>query len=191
MRSISEISFAPHRPYAAIQLEQSPTIQSISVTRSQWTQISGPGELTFSDTETGTPTITASVDGKYTFSITATNEVGGTSTKIFTLVYDSTKPSTPSAVTVASHSNLSSVSVSYMAGSDMNFSTDNVKACTASNCLMGCLAETQDLASPVTVGSLVNGSAYYIRELMEKIEFSMDGPRLRFEKSTIISTAAA
>jgi hypothetical protein len=29
------------------------------------------------------------------------------------------------------------------------------------------------------------------RELMEKIEFSMDGPRLRFEKSAIISTAAA
>ena len=69
----------------------------------------------------------------------------------------------PSAVTTTDPIAVSfgDVVVNWTGGSDSNFSTFNVKACTNSDCATGCLAPVADAASPATLSGLVDDTAYY------------------------------
>lgn len=58
----------------------------------QWSQISGPGIITFSDLSLINPTISADLDGEYTIRMTVTDLAGNTSFDEFSLVWDTTPP---------------------------------------------------------------------------------------------------
>lgn len=120
----------------------------------------GSGASIEADTK-AMPRLVGAKDGTYTAVLTVTDENGNTTSQSFQIT-SRKNPAAPSGVAVVPYSKSSSVSVSYIAGSDTDFNTHNVKACTASDCSTGCLSATHDLASPVTVSSLVNGTAYYI-----------------------------
>jgi len=76
---------------------------------------------------------------------------------------DVTNPSAPGTGTITggAHQNISDLEVSFTNGSDTNFSTHNVKACTNAACSTGCVGETTDSASPATISGLLDGSTYY------------------------------
>ncbi|AFM14722.1 Ig-like domain-containing protein [Turneriella parva] len=80
-----------------------------------------------------------------------------------TFVIDTTNPTAPAAITPPAYTNSTTATgVTYTNGADANFSTHNVRACTSNDCATGCLTATTDVASPVDVSGLSNGTAYYI-----------------------------
>lgn len=57
-----------------------------------WSMTSGPGTITFSNSTIEDPVISASVDGSYVVTVTATDQAGNTSSDSFTLLWDTTAP---------------------------------------------------------------------------------------------------
>lgn len=78
-----------------------------------------------------------------------------------TLRIDTTNPTAPASITVPAYSLTTSMTFTYTNGTDANFSTHNIKACTSNNCSTGCSGTTTDTSSPSTISSLSNGSSYY------------------------------
>ena len=57
-----------------------------------WTQVSGPGTVTFGSANSTTTTISANTDGTYIIRLTVTDNAGNTSNATFTLTWDTTAP---------------------------------------------------------------------------------------------------
>ncbi|RYZ57248.1 MAG: hypothetical protein EOP07_10440, partial [Proteobacteria bacterium] len=77
------------------------------------------------------------------------------------LIIDTTNPSGPSSVGFAfSTSTTASVSMSWALSTDTNFSTHNVKLCTANDCSTGCIMATTSATSPKSLTG-ASGSTYY------------------------------
>lgn len=76
------------------------------------------------------------------------------------LVIDTTNPTAPSGVSIPVSSTSTTVSITYTSGSDTNFSTHNVKACTNAGCTIACVGAVTDSASPAIIGIPTNGTYY-------------------------------
>ena len=116
--------------------------------------------------DTGTPgAISSLLDGSTYYACIQTKDLAtNTSNWVAsagTILIDTTNPTDPASVSVPLYSNSTTVSVTFTNSTDANFSTHNVKACTSNDCSTGCLTAITDAASPASLGSLVNGTAYY------------------------------
>ena len=67
----------------------------------------------------------------------------------------------PSSVTVPASSATLTVDVNFSVGTDANFDTHNIKACTDSACSVGCTAETQSVSSPASAVLFGDSNSYY------------------------------
>ena len=112
-------------------------------------------------------TLSSLPDGNSYICIQTENTLGLTSDFVSgatAINVDTVAPTSPSAITVTSSNptNGNSVSFTYTAGSDANFSTNRVKACTDSDCSVLCVDEHTDLMSPETITGLAADTAYYV-----------------------------
>ena len=89
----------------------------------------------------------------------ATNSLGDNKA----LVVDTTNPGAPGSLSISEGSdhNSQTINFTFTNGSDTNFSTHNIKACTNSGCSTGCVGLSTDNASPASVTGLAGGSSYY------------------------------
>lgn len=109
-------------------------------------------------------TFNAAADGSYRFIIKTLDSAGNivSSDCSAAVAIDTVNPAAPAAPGFsANYATTTSVAVAWVNGSDANFSTHNIKACTDTNCSANCSATTQDSASPGTIAGLVDGSVYY------------------------------
>lgn len=76
---------------------------------------------------------------------------------------DITDPTAPANVLISDSSphNSSSLAITFDSGSDLNFKTHNVKACTNNDCTTGCVAANTANATSGTITGLQDGSTYY------------------------------
>ena len=93
------------------------------------------------------------------------DKAGNTSAWIpatLSVTVDTTPPSTPGSVSAGGpFSASSSVTFSWTAGSDTNFSTHNVKACTNSDCLSNCTTPVTEMGTSHLMTGLLDGSVYF------------------------------
>jgi alpha-tubulin suppressor-like RCC1 family protein len=77
------------------------------------------------------------------------------------IILDTTPPTSASSIGFASgYSNATSFNLSWANSFDSNFAMHNVKLCSSSDCITGCLTEVTSTTSPLTItGS--NGGTYY------------------------------
>ncbi|RZI59466.1 MAG: hypothetical protein EOP14_04215, partial [Pseudomonas sp.] len=77
------------------------------------------------------------------------------------VVTDSTPPSAPSvpAFTQASSTN-GNVEITFTPGTETDLSGQNIKLCTAANCVTGCLPAQTSISSPVVLSSVPDGNYY-------------------------------
>jgi hypothetical protein len=71
-----------------------------------WTQVSGPGTVTFGTPDTEDTTVSADTDGTYVCKLTVTDSAGNTEFDEFTLIWDTVIPSLnagPNATVNATH----------------------------------------------------------------------------------------
>lgn len=67
-------------------------IEDLLPTMTSWQQVSGPGNVTFDDANSATPTISMTVDGSYALQMQTADQAGNQSTKMITVVWDTTPP---------------------------------------------------------------------------------------------------
>ncbi|MDR3578684.1 MAG: Ig-like domain-containing protein [Oryzomonas sp.] len=76
-----------------IQFTQTGTASdSLQVTTVQWSQVSGPGTITFGTPTALSTTVSASQDGQYVLQLTATDSAGNVGSATTTLTWDTVKP---------------------------------------------------------------------------------------------------
>ncbi len=74
------------------QFTQTATATDLNSMTYSWSMVSGPGTITFGSPTALTTTISASADGTYTISFTATDAAGNAASKTMTLTWDTTPP---------------------------------------------------------------------------------------------------
>jgi hypothetical protein len=78
---------------SGIQFTQTGSVaDALPVTTLQWSQVSGPGTITFGTPTALTTTVSASQAGVYVISLTATDAAGNSSSSVATITWDVTPP---------------------------------------------------------------------------------------------------
>ena len=75
------------------QIDSSATDSTSGIARYDWTKVSGPGAISFTDPSTLHPDVSASADGTYVIELTVTDSAGNSATDTFKLIWDTTSPS--------------------------------------------------------------------------------------------------
>ncbi|MFK7825726.1 MAG: hypothetical protein AB8G05_16355 [Oligoflexales bacterium] len=114
----------------------------------------------------GPITISNLNDGGYYACIQGVDSLGHVSPLVASdasSIIDTSTPAAPSSVSISDSSphNSASIVISFNSGSDTNFKTHNIKACTDNSCSSACVGSSTTASTPANIAGLQDGITYY------------------------------